>query len=118
MNESSKYWDINHTLTYNYLINIIVGNRGGGKTYGFKRFAIDNFIKKKEQFGYIRRFKEDLKKSLPTFFNDIKKEYPDYEFKVEGEKFYIRLKTSDPKTKWTDNDIERYFLIATICSYK
>lgn len=119
MSNYSMYWDINHTLTYNYLINLIVGNRGGGKTYGFKQYAIENFIKRKEQFGYIRRFKDDLKKSMPTYFNDIKHKYPDYEFRVEGEKFYIRLKPADEKQKWTDEDIAGYgFTLSTANNLK
>lgn len=125
-----KYWNLRKTLTYNQLINIIVGNRGGGKTYGAKEFSITNFIddKKKiimnfvehrQQFGYIRRYKEDLKKSMPTFFNDIAHEFPDYQFKVEGDKFYIRLKPLDEKTKWTDDDIAGYgFVLSTANNLK
>ena len=57
------------TLILNIPINIIVGNRGGGKSYGAKLLAIDNFIKKKEQFGYIRRYKDDLKEHLTYVFD-------------------------------------------------
>ena len=45
------FWDINKTMTYNALFNFIIGNRGGGKSFGAKERAIDNFIKKGEQFG-------------------------------------------------------------------
>ena len=62
--DRSMFWDIGRTLTHNMLFNVIVGNRGGGKSYGAKKRAIDNFIKKKEQFGYIRRYKDDLKKPM------------------------------------------------------
>ena len=113
------YWNLRKTLTYNFLINVIVGNRGGGKTYGAKQWCIDNYIKKKEQFGYIRRFREDLKSSMPTFFNDIRLKYPDYEFKVESNKFYIRLKPVDEKEKWTDEDIAGYgFTLSTANNLK
>ena len=57
MNETidrSIFWDTRRTLTHNMLINVIVGNRGGGKSYGAKLWCIDKFIKNKEQFGYIR----------------------------------------------------------------
>ena len=49
--DTSMFWSARKTLTHNVLINVIVGNRGGGKTYGAKEWAIDNFIKNKEQFG-------------------------------------------------------------------
>lgn len=111
--DRSIFWNINETLTHNMLVNFIVGNRGGGKSYGAKKRAIDNFIKKGEQFGYIRRYREDLKKPMEQFFKDIEWEYPDYEFKVEGDKFYIRMK-SDIKAKWTEKDIAGFgFVLST-----
>ena len=57
--DTSMFWNIRRTLTHNALVNVIVGNRGGGKTYGAKEWVIDNFIKKREQFGYIRTYKEE-----------------------------------------------------------
>lgn len=106
--DTSMFWNIRQTLTHNMLINFIVGNRGGGKSYGAKEWCIDNFIKKREQFGYIRRYKDDLKEPMEKFFDDIKGIYPDYEFKVEKRKFYIRLKPADEKEPWTDEDIAGY----------
>lgn len=99
------FWDIGRTLTHNMLFNFIIGNRGGGKSYGAKKKAIENFIKNKEQFGYIRRYRDDLKKPMEQFFKDVAWEFPDYEMKVEGDKFYIRLKPADEKAKWKDCDI-------------
>lgn len=112
--DRSIFWDINRTLTYNILVNVIVGNRGGGKSYGSKKRALDNFVKKREQFGYIRRYKEDLKKPMEQFFKDIEWEYPDWEFKVQGENFMMRLKPADEKEKWTEKDICGYgFTLST-----
>ena len=106
--DRSIFWDIGRTLTHNALFNFIVGNRGSGKSYGAKKRGIDNFINKKEQFGYIRRYKDDLKKPMEQFFKDIMWEYPDYEFKIESDKFMIRLKPADDKEKWTEKDIAGY----------
>ena len=118
MNDVSKFWNLRRTLTYNRLINIIVGNRGGGKSYGAKEWVIDIFIKKKEQFGYIRRYKDDLKEPMMRFFDDIKDRYPDYEFRVESNKFYIRLKPADEKEKWKDDDIAGYGFVLSTASNK
>lgn len=82
------YWDINKSLSYNALFNFIVGNRGAGKTYGSKKYVINRFLKYGEQFVYIRRFKDELKK-IKKFFDDIKQEFPDVEFKVSGKTFFI-----------------------------
>lgn len=106
--DTSIFWDINRTLTHNALINIIVGNRGGGKSYGAKKRAVQNFLTKGEQFGYIRRYKDDLKKPLEQFFKDIAWEFPEHEFRVEGEKLYIRVRTENEKLKWTEKDICGY----------
>ena len=114
MENTSIFWDIKRTLTHNTLINIIVGNRGGGKSFGCKELAIDNFIKKKEQFGYIRRYKDDLKEPMIQFFKDIEFKYPEYEFKTDSKYFYIRLKPADPKEKWTEKDIAGFgFTLST-----
>lgn len=115
----SMFWDLGRTLTYNCLFNFIVGNRGGGKTYGATKYVIDKFIKKKEQFGYIRRYKDDLKDPMEHFFDAIKGSYPDYEFKTVGKKFYIRLKPADPQEKWTEDDVAGYgFVLATASNKK
>lgn len=112
--DTSIFWNPKETLTHNCLFNIILGNRGGGKSFGAKQWAIDNFIKKHEQFGYIRRYKEDLTKPMKQFFTDISIYYPDYEFKVDGDKFYIRVKASNEKVKWSDKDIAGYgFVLST-----
>lgn len=86
------YWDIKRTLSYNCLFNFIVGNRGGGKTYGFKKWAIDDFLKTGAQFVYVRRYKQELKR-IKTYFDDITEVYPEHElscgrdglFKIDGE---------------------------------
>lgn len=59
-----------------------------GKTYGCKEWAILDFIKNKNQFVYVRRYKEELKK-ITTFFADIAGAFPDHNFKVRGKEFYI-----------------------------
>lgn len=86
--DTSIFWDINPSMSRNCLFNFIVGNRGGGKTYGAKRKVIERFIKSGEQFVYLRRFKEELK-DIGTFFDDIAEAFPQCEFKVKGKTFYI-----------------------------
>lgn len=116
--DTSMFWDLGKTLTYNSLINVIVGNRGGGKTYGAKKRGIDNFIKRREQFGYIRRYKDDLKEPMERYFDDIRDDYPEYEFKTDSKHFYIRLKPADPAEKWTKEDIAGYGLVLSTASNK
>lgn len=116
--DRSIFWDIGRTLTHNSLFNVIVGNRGGGKSYGAKKRAIENFIRKKEQFGYIRRYKDDLRKPMLQFFKDIAWEFPDYEFKIDGDRFLIRLKPLEANTKWSEEDVAGYGFVLSTASNK
>jgi hypothetical protein len=70
------------------MINFILTNRGGGKTYRFKRKAINNFLKNGKQFIYVRRYKTEFKKII-TFFDDIKEEFPEHTFKCSKNYAYI-----------------------------
>ncbi|NCC78969.1 MAG: hypothetical protein EOM07_05125 [Clostridia bacterium] len=81
-------------LTYNCLFNFVVGDRGGGKSFGTLKFVIDRFKKTGEQFIYIRRYEQELKDSLPTIFTYLKKEgfFQEDELEVNGGKFYCNKK--------------------------
>ena len=85
------WYDYAKILTYNAFMNYLIGERGVGKTYGASKFCINRFINKDEEFVYIRRFKSDLQKSLPKFFEAITKnnEFPEHELATKGSKFYI-----------------------------
>lgn len=86
--KQSMFWDINKSLSYNCLFNFIVGNRGGGKTYGAKKYCIDKFLRYEEEFVYLRRYKEEIK-NIKNFFDDIEGAYPDHKFKVRGRDILI-----------------------------
>ena len=65
-----------------------------GKTYGAVKFVTKQFIKKGEQFAYIRRYKSDLKKAVPTFFTSIvtNNEFPDHRLSASHDSFYCDSK--------------------------
>lgn len=60
-----------------------------GKTYGAVKFVTKQFIKKNEQFAYIRRYKSDLKQSVSTFFTSVinNKEFPKNNLSSKHDKF-------------------------------
>lgn len=87
--DSNIFWDMRRTMSYNRFLNFIVGNRGGGKTYGFKKMAIERFMNGKGQFAYIRRYQTELDSTLPTFFDDIAPAFPDLELQEKGGYFLI-----------------------------
>lgn len=84
----AMFWDINPSLTYNALFNFIIGNRGGGKTYGTKQYVIKRYLKTGEQFVYVRRYKDEIK-DTKTYFTDIANKFPGHEFTVRGNELRI-----------------------------
>ena len=84
------YYDYNKILSYNVSINILVGERGVGKSFGAKDYVIRRFIKRKEKFLYIRRYENELKAVFQKdYFGDIKEKYKDYLLTSKNKKFYI-----------------------------
>ena len=84
-----SYYNYDKIRSYNALMNIIMTNRGFGKTYGFKDMAIKNFLKNGKQFMYIRRYKTDIsKEKIDLFFSDIQEKYPSHKFQVKGKNAY------------------------------
>ena len=66
-------------------MNIIMTNRGFGKTYGFKDIAIKNFLKNGKQFMYVRRYKTDIsKEKISMFFAIYKKNTLRTIFRLKG----------------------------------
>lgn len=91
----SKIWyDYNKILTYsNAMLYFIIGERGVGKSYGAKKMVINKFKKHNKKFVYLRRYKTELKESVPTYFDDINlnNEY-EVELKTNNNKFYYGKK--------------------------
>ena len=84
MAKKFSYYAFSNGLSYGGVYNMIMGARGLGKTYGAKKIVIKNAIEKGQQFIYLRRYKTELK-GRNSFFADIQQEFPDQEFRVEGQ---------------------------------
>lgn len=87
------WYDNSQLLSYNGILNFVLGNRGGGKSFNAKKWAINDFLKKGKQFVYVRRYKSELK-TKESFFKDIASEFPKCTFKVDGDKAYINKKVA------------------------
>lgn len=81
-----KWYNWDKISSFNAMFNFLVGQRGVGKTYGWKLKAIRAAIRKGEQFMYVRRYKDELKVSKDTFFADLmaKNAFPDWDFRTYG----------------------------------
>lgn len=97
--KNDMWYNFNKVLSYNGLLNFIIGERGVGKTYGATKFVSKKFINKNEEFVYLRRYKTELKSSVPKFFDALKtnietgiekdKALLDHKFNSKDNKFYI-----------------------------
>ena len=85
------YYDIHKILTYNALLNILIGERGVGKTFSTSMFVTNEFIKKKHEFVYVRRYKTEISKSTKKFFEAliVEDKFPNNKLEVKGNTFFI-----------------------------
>lgn len=88
------FYNFDKMISYNSLLNFVIGERGVGKTYGSKVYVINHFLKRHKQFVYIRRYKTELKSALfngtqPIFFNQVKQEFKDVKLNNTKDLFYI-----------------------------
>lgn len=84
------FYDYHKIISYNAMINILIGERGVGKTYGATKFVVNQFLKKGEQFCYIRRYKPEIKKAIPNFFESVinNNEFKGHHLYTKGNTFY------------------------------
>ena len=85
-----RWYTPHELLTYNALFNFIIGQRGGGKSFGTLKFCIDRYLKTGEQFIILRREQKEMDDSKPTLFDAIVKEgvIPDHAFHAKGDRLY------------------------------
>ena len=64
----TKYWNVNRLFSYDGIsFYLVIGGRGIGKTTGLNIHNILDFKKKGNEFLYVRRYMEELKKTKSMF---------------------------------------------------
>lgn len=114
--DTSLYYNPNKLLSYNRILNFIIGARGIGKTYGYKKFCINRFLKLGEQFIYLKRYKTDVK-GVEQFFDTVAQEFPDITFKVKGRELHINDKLAGwvmPLSAWQSVKSREFPNVCTI----
>lgn len=94
--DKSIFYSGERILSFNALLNIIIGERGVGKSYFWKSWAVKHFLSKGKQFAFIRRYETDLEASVGSsndnkFFEQIRNEFPNSEFKISKNKKVRKL---------------------------
>lgn len=114
--DNSLFYNPNKLLSYNRVLSFVIGARGIGKTFGFKKYCINRFIKNGEQFIYLKRYKSDIK-GTDQFFDAVSKEFPDHTFKVKGWTLYIDDKLAGwvmPLSSWQSIKAREFPNVCTI----
>lgn len=92
------FYNYDKIYSYNGIFNIVVGARGLGKSYGAKVKAVKDYIKRGNEFIYLRRYEEELKSSKEVFFADILEEFPGYHFRVNA--YVAEMSETGEKGSW------------------
>lgn len=87
------YYSYDKIFSFNFLLAFIIGERGCGKTMGFKIAMLKKFLKTGEQFIYLRRYKTELDTSLATFWDDLQNNgyFEDYKLEVKKSKMLTKF---------------------------
>lgn len=80
------WYDKAQLLSHNKIMNMVLSNRGGGKTFHFTRWGIDDFKKTGAQCVWVRRYQTEIDEMLLNgkFFDAVRSYYPNDELKIEG----------------------------------
>lgn len=71
LSKNGIYWNPDKILSYNCCFNIVESQRGGGKTVGILNYCLNNFLKRRQEFIYFRRYEKDLELVRKTLFDDL-----------------------------------------------
>lgn len=106
------FWSPEKILSYNRFLNVVIGIRGVGKTYGTLKRGLKRIVKAYKkgkahlpEFVYMRRYLSELE-TVHTLLNPLfnkEKFLKDYEYKLLKQDWYIRKKKKkedDEEAEW------------------
>lgn len=102
----TKYYDISH-LTKDYpdaRYYLVIGERSNGKTYSALNYALERYYKYGEQFAYIRRFGEDVRRKHMTNLLAGHVENHVIETLSKGQYTLVDYKAGEFRGYWYDED--------------
>lgn len=85
---NGEYFEIERVLSYNALLNFVIGFRSAGKTYAFKNWALRTWLKTGAQFVYLRRYEVEVDAVKHTLFDDIADKF-DLNYKCVGNTYFF-----------------------------
>ena len=119
--KEEMYYNGGQALSHNALFTFIIGNRGCGKTYWFRKWVINDFIKNGNQFIYLRRYKEEMTDSnKKNFLSPLIKnnEFPNHELKIKNNEIFVDGKVAGYFVTLSTAKVKKsvdYPLVTKIC---
>lgn len=85
------WYDKQQLLSHNKIMNMVLSNRGGGKTFCMTRWAIDDYKKNGSQCVWVRRYQTEIDEMLTNgkFFDAVREYYPNDELTIDGNFGYV-----------------------------
>ena len=85
------WYDKGLLLSHNKILNMVLSNRGGGKTFNMTRWCVDDFKRTKAQAVWVRRYQTEVDEVIKNgkFFDAVREYYPNDELKIDGNIGYI-----------------------------
>lgn len=90
-----EWYSPNHTLTHNAFINMVIGQRGAGKTYGTKCFCVKKWLQTGAEFMYVRRNQKELDMVKDKLFADT-----DYPIVCKGDVYWYKTDDGQQVCGW------------------
>lgn len=89
----TMFYNFDKLFSYPFLIALVIGERGVGKTFNAKVAVLKKFLKTGEQFIYLRRYKTELDSALFTFWDDLQSKgyFEEYNLKVVKSKMLTKF---------------------------
>lgn len=96
-----SHYDWDELFTYQADEYLVIARRNKGKTFGFRKKMVENFLRRGERWGQLVRTKANLPTFTPGYFEKLKADgvFPDYIFKTDNSSGYIAKKPKDDKEK-------------------
>lgn len=108
--------NINNLLSYNKILNFVMGDKTNAVLSSIEEYGIKRFIKHGEQFIYLKRHKTELK-NMNNYFDKLSIKFPDHHFTVKGRQFYINGSLAGwaiPLSSWQGEKSNTYPDVTTI----
>jgi hypothetical protein len=115
-----EYYSLDPLLSRGAKLNFVIGDRGAGKTYDFKRLAFESWERTGAEWVYIRRNSDEIIASKGSLWDDYLPE-KGYQTKTKGYKCFIRIQIpmeleGKEKSEWEEKNPWRpfgYFIALT-----